>query len=71
MTRHARGDKVLHLLLGHGLTLLEDDARHDLFAVVFIGNADDLYVGYLGIGVDEFFDLLGIDILTAADDHIL
>ena len=62
---------LLHLLHGHGLALLEDNAGHDLLAVLLVGHTDDLNVPHLGMGVDELLDLLGVDVLTAADDHVL
>lgn len=60
----------LHFLDGHGFAVLEDDAGADLLAVLLVGHADDLHVLYLGVGVDELLDLLGVDVLAAADDHI-
>ena len=36
-----------------------------------IGHADDLHVPDLGMGVDEVLNLLGVDVLAAADNHVL
>ena len=69
--RHVRADKVLELFLARGLALLEDDARHDLLAVLLVRHADDLHVLDLRVRVEEVLDLLRVDILAAADDHIL
>ena len=71
MTSHICADKVLHFLLGHLFTLLEDYAGHNLLAVFFVGNADDLYIADLGMSVDKLLYFLGIDVFSAADYHIL
>ena len=71
MLRHVVQDELLHLLDGHGLAFLEDDAGHDLLAHRLVRYADHLHVAHLRMGVDEFLDFLRVDILTAADDHIL
>ena len=63
--------EVLHLLLGHGLAFLQDHARHDLLAVLLVGDADHLHVGDFRVRVDELLDLLRVDVLAAADDHVL
>ena len=68
---HVGEDEVLHLLLGHGFALPEDDAGHDLLAVLLVGHADDLHVPDLWVGVDELLDLTGVDVLAAPDDHVL
>ena len=68
---HVAADELLDARLVDGSALLEDNAGHDLLAIVRIGYADDLNVGNLGVGVDEVLYFLGIDVLTAADYHIL
>ena len=60
-----------HLVLRDAAGLLEDDAGHGLLAVFLVRHADDLYVLDGRVGVDEFLDLLGVDVLAAADDHVL
>src|SRR3954470_23462211 len=47
------------------------DPGHDLFAVALVRHADHLDVGDVGMGVQELFDLTGVDVLAAADDHVL
>src|SRR3954470_2704652 len=47
------------------------DPGHDLFAVALVRHADHLDVGDVGMGVEELLDLTGIDVLAAADDHVL
>ena len=64
---HTVKAELLYLVLCAGLTGLENDTSHYLLTVVLIGNADDLYVLYLRIGVEEVLDLLGVDILTASE----
>src|SRR5690606_21395372 len=41
-----------------------------LFAVFFIGYAGYLHVFDGGVGVEEFFDLFRVDVLSATDDHV-
>jgi hypothetical protein len=43
--------------------------HHDL-AQPRIGNADDLHLVHLGVGVEELLHLAGIDVFAAADDHV-
>ncbi len=47
------------------------DPRHDLFAVLGVGDADDLDVSDLGVGIEELLDLSWIDVLAASDDQVL
>src|SRR5699024_4948037 len=51
--------------------LLEDHPRHELFAVLLIGHADDLDVADGRVVVEELLDLARVDVLAAADDHVL
>ena len=50
---------------------MEDHPGTAFLAVPLVGHTHDLHVPHLGIGQIEFLDLTGIQILTAADDHIL
>src|SRR5205085_3053985 len=50
---------------------LEDDPGHDLLAVGGAGHADDLGIADRGMGVQVLLDLARIDVLAAADDHVL
>ena len=50
--------------------LMHADPRAQL-AILHIGNADDLGVDDVGVGVEEFLDLPRIDVLATADDHVL
>ena len=43
----------------------------DLLAVLLVGDAVDLDVADLGVGVEELLDLARVDVLAAADDHVL
>ena len=45
--------------------------QHGLFAVDRVGPADDCGLGDLGQLVDDRLDLAGVDVLAAADDHVL
>ena len=50
---------------------LEADPGHDLLAESLVGDADDLHVVDVRMGVEELLDLAGIDVLAAANDHVL
>src|ERR1051325_1184535 len=52
-------------------SVVQPDPRTDLFAVLVIGHANHLHVAHLLVGVQELFDFTGIDVLAAADDHVL
>ena len=45
--------------------------RHDLLAVLRVGDADHLHVDDVGVGVEELLDLPRVHVLAAADDHVL
>ena len=63
--------ELADFLLGDLDPLFGNDDSHDLFAVFPAGHADDLHVLDLGVGIEEVLDLLGVDVLAAADDHVL
>ena len=44
--------------------------HHEFLAVLVIGYSDDLSVDYIGMGVEEFFDLAGVDVLATTNHHI-
>src|SRR5438067_1535733 len=52
-------------------TLARLHPGHDFFAVALAGHADDLDIAHVGVGVQEFLDLARIDVLAAADNHVL
>src|ERR1700754_2307684 len=47
------------------------DPGHDFLAVQGVRHPDDLNRLDLGVEFDDVFDLLGGDVLTTADDHVL
>src|SRR2546421_8419665 len=59
------------LLRCGGGVLPEPDPGHDLFAVLGVGNANDLYVAHVGVRVEELLDLARVDVLASANDHVL
>src|SRR5215467_3167674 len=63
--------ELLHLVLSKLLSGSDLHPGHDLLAVLGIRQANDLYVADLRVGIEEFLDLTGIDVLTAANDHVL
>src|SRR5579883_219269 len=63
--------ELLDLLRRGALALAQLDPGADLLAVLRIGHADHLHVLHLGMAVQELLDLAGIDVLAAADDHVL
>ena len=71
VARHIREEVVLYLLLCRGLAVLQDDAGAYLFAERLVGHADDLNVLDLRVRVEELLELLRVDVLSAADNHVL
>ena len=49
----------------------ELDPGAQLLAVLLVGDADHLHVLDVGVGVEELLDLARVDVLPAADDHVL
>ena len=70
MPGHTCLDILRHFLDRNGAGLFQDDAGHDLLAVLLIRHADDLDIPDRRVGINKFFDLLGVDILAAPDDHV-
>src|ERR1700704_5725950 len=50
---------------------MQADPGTELLAVFGVRHAEDLDIGDLGMGVEELLHLAGIDVLAAADDHVL
>ena len=71
MTRHVVGNVGLNILFGDAAAGTFDDESVSFFAVLFGGNADDLYVDDVRMSIDEVFDLFREDIFTATNYHIL
>ena len=71
MSGHVRSNIISHGFLRHFGALFQDNASHDCFTVFCIRNTDDLNVGYFRTCIDEFLDFLRINVLSAADNHIL
>src|SRR5215469_15167701 len=69
--RDLAGAELADLLGGQLAAGAQLHPRAELFAVLQVGHPDDLDVLDLRVGVQEFLDLAGIDVLTAADDHVL
>ena len=61
-------DRVGVERLGAGLHL---DPGAELLAVLLVGDADHLDVLDVGVGVEELLDLARVDVLAAADHHVL
>src|ERR687894_55864 len=62
---------LLGVLFGQGGILFLYDGGGDSLAVLLVRDAVDLDVGDLGMGVEELLDLARIDVLAAADDHVI
>src|SRR2546430_199820 len=50
---------------------LELDPGHPLLAILLAGHADHLHVADRRMPVEEFLHLARIDVVAAADDHVL
>src|SRR4051812_19479857 len=51
--------------------LPQPEPDHELLAVLLVGDTDDLGIDDVGMGVEELLDLARVDVLAAADDHVL
>src|SRR5258708_21557625 len=51
--------------------LAQLDPGHYLFAVLLVRDPDHLHVHDVRVRVEELFDLAGVDVLAAADEHVL
>src|SRR5574337_62687 len=60
-----------HLVFGELLAGLGDDPRAQLFAEARVRPADPLHVLHLRVPVQELLDLARVDVLAAADHHVL
>src|ERR1700692_3797428 len=49
---------------------LQHDASHREFTPLRIGYSEDCYFANRGMSVDDRFDLAGINIFAACDDHV-
>ena len=63
--------KGADVVLGHALAGLGDDPGAQLLAVAAVGHAHHLHVLHLGVAVEEFFDLARVEVLAAANHHVL
>src|ERR1700748_3283290 len=45
--------------------------RDDLFAAELVGHADHGALEHAGVRIEDLLDLAWVDVLTAADDHVL
>src|ERR1700688_1808851 len=63
--------ELRQFLLGDLMPRLDLDKSDGHFAPVVIRNPDDRSSHDGGMGVENILDLAGIDILAAADDHVL
>src|SRR5207249_11639321 len=59
------------LASARGCPFAELDPGHDLLAVLLGGNADHLDVGDVGVRVEKLLHFARVDVLAAADDHVL
>jgi hypothetical protein len=57
--------------LGAGAEQYSLHPGHQLLAVLLVGHADHLHVDDVGVGVEELLDLARVDVLAAADHHVL
>src|SRR6266536_2430003 len=62
--------EVLYFCSGGLYAGFEFDPGDDLFAIFGIGNANDLKVADLGMGVEEFLNFAWVDVFATADDHV-
>jgi len=62
--------EFLDLLFSGFDTRLEADPGGDDLAEAGIGDADDLRLADLGMGVEELLDLAGIDVFSSANNYI-
>src|SRR5512136_1997194 len=60
-----------HLVFRHLRPLPENDRRHYLLAVLPVGDPVNLHIRDLRVGEEELLDLPRVDVLAAADDHVL
>src|ERR1022692_2126296 len=63
--------ECLNFLRRGGLAGFELHPRQDGFTEAGVGDADDVDVGDLGMGVQEVLDFARVDVLSAADNGVL
>src|SRR6202045_896341 len=63
--------KGANLLLGAAPAVAQPNPGAKLFAVARVGHADHLHILDLRVAVEELLDLARIDVLAAADHHVL
>src|SRR6266403_2494986 len=63
--------EVTDVILRHRLAFAQPDPGTQLFTVLLVGHTEDLYVLNFRMAKQEFFDLARIEVLTAADHHVL
>src|SRR5262249_24345399 len=63
--------ELADLIGGRGYAIMQLDPGTDLLAVLGVGHAYHLHVLHLGMPVEELLDLAWIDVLAAADHHVL
>src|SRR5262249_25325042 len=59
------------LFRGRALAVAQAYPGAELLAIAGIGDADHLHVLYLRMAVEKLLDLARVDILAAADHHVL
>src|SRR5829696_7900146 len=64
-------DEVAHVVLTRVRALLEHDRRADLLAHLLVGHRHDRGLGDGGVLVEHLLDLARVDVVAAADDHVL
>src|SRR6201999_1144982 len=68
---HPGLDVVAQLVDGRCGACLESDRGADLFAKGVVRDADDGGLGHVRVLVEHLFDLARVDVVAAADDHVL
>src|SRR6478672_13023884 len=72
VVRQLAGREGLHgVNVQRGPVRLHPDPRANLLAVLLVGDADHLSILDVRVGVKEFLDLAGINVLPTADHHVL
>ena len=67
----ARAERAQALHRRRFCTLPYPDPHHQFLAVLLVGHADHLRVDDVWMAVEELLDLARIDVLAAADHHVL
>ncbi|MNT80346.1 hypothetical protein D3C72_2197900 [compost metagenome] len=64
----AEGADLFH---GAAFAIAQPYPRAQLLAILGVRHADHLHVLHLGMAIQEFLDLARVDVLAAADHHVL